>query len=159
MTDRGLCECGCGNRTRIAPVNDRSKGWVKGNHLRFIKGHNVVTESLKRSKSSIGNKGIHTNGYAVINVGGGKRKYEHICIAESVLGRKLKRFGIGNHKTEVVHHINGDKQDNRKENLLICTHEYHTALHHRLEESDNWPEFKKIIRNTGAKNKHKGVTK
>lgn len=113
----------------------------------FIKGHNMPSESIKRSVKTIGNKTIHSNGYVVINKGSGKRIYEHIDVAEKVLGRKLKKLGIGNKDTEVVHHINGNKQDNRTENLLICTHEYHAALHHRLESSNEWPEFKRIVRN------------
>jgi hypothetical protein len=35
----GLCECGCGNSTRIAPRNHAGKGWVKGQPLRFCMGH------------------------------------------------------------------------------------------------------------------------
>lgn len=34
-----LCECGCGQETRIAPCTDRSKGWIKGEPLRFVLGH------------------------------------------------------------------------------------------------------------------------
>jgi hypothetical protein len=35
-----LCECGCGRRTRIAPQTHRGKGWVCGQPLRFVRGHN-----------------------------------------------------------------------------------------------------------------------
>ncbi len=35
-----LCECGCGEPTRLAPKTMRSRGWVKGNSLRFLWGHN-----------------------------------------------------------------------------------------------------------------------
>ena len=35
----GLCQCGCGGKTSLAPFNDRSAGWVKGQPLRFIRWH------------------------------------------------------------------------------------------------------------------------
>lgn len=52
---------------------------------------------------------------------------EHILVAEQAAGRLLS-------SGEVVHHINGDKQDNRPENLLICSRSDHRKLHARLEE-------------------------
>lgn len=36
----GLCECGCGEKTRIAPQTDRKRGWVRGEPIRFKQGHN-----------------------------------------------------------------------------------------------------------------------
>ena len=35
----GLCMCGCGEPTRLAPCNDVAKGWAKGMPKRFIIGH------------------------------------------------------------------------------------------------------------------------
>lgn len=34
-----LCACGCGQSTRLAPYTRPSKGWVKGEPIRFIRGH------------------------------------------------------------------------------------------------------------------------
>lgn len=34
-----LCKCGCGQHTNVARFTDRSKGWVKGEPIKFIKGH------------------------------------------------------------------------------------------------------------------------
>lgn len=38
----GFCMCGCGQMTAISPVNRRSRGWVKGTHQRYIKGHSAT---------------------------------------------------------------------------------------------------------------------
>jgi hypothetical protein len=35
-----LCQCGCGQPAPIAPHNNRSKGWVKGEPRPFCNGHN-----------------------------------------------------------------------------------------------------------------------
>ncbi len=35
----GLCECGCGEKTKPAPQNSKRKGWVKGGPMRFVARH------------------------------------------------------------------------------------------------------------------------
>lgn len=35
----GLCQCGCGQKTKIANVTSRAIGWVKGQPTRYIIGH------------------------------------------------------------------------------------------------------------------------
>lgn len=39
MTERGFCECSCGHPTRIARWTDHRHGHVKGEPVRFIRGH------------------------------------------------------------------------------------------------------------------------
>lgn len=146
MTKQALCQCGCGQAVRIAPVNDKSKGWIKGEPLKFLRGHGTLMAAQAKTERSLGNKSISSHGYVAVCVGAGKRQYEHILVAEKSLGRRLRSFGRGNPKSEIVHHINGNKTDNRPDNLLVCTHEYHVALHHKLENSPDWPEFSKVER-------------
>ena len=54
-----MCECGCGNITRIAPRTNTRDGWIKGRPLRFINGHNVNSAILVRHNKENGawNKG------------------------------------------------------------------------------------------------------
>jgi hypothetical protein len=35
----GLCQCGCGRQTNVAPRTDRTCGWIKGQPLRYVRGH------------------------------------------------------------------------------------------------------------------------
>ena len=50
--------------------------------------------------------------------------FEHRIIIESKLKRMLK-------PEEEVHHIDGDKENNRIDNLLLTTRAEHTRLHHK----------------------------
>lgn len=45
----GYCQCGCGQKTNLARRNDTSKGWVKGQPIKFIFGHNRPYRTLKES--------------------------------------------------------------------------------------------------------------
>lgn len=53
---------------------------------------------------------------------------EHRLIMEHMIGRHLRN-------DDVVHHINGIKDDNREENLLLVTNSEHSLLHWRLKRS------------------------
>jgi len=67
---------------------------------------------------------LDTKGYVKI-FHEGKQYYEHRLIITKYLNRKLSR-------QELVHHKNGDRADNRLENLQIVTRSEHKKLHPNL---------------------------
>lgn len=96
------------------------------------KGHGYCRNHLRRFQKygdPIGkrppNKGYIAHGYKMISVG--KIKYrEHRLIVEKHIGRKLLPF-----PKETVHHINGNKIDNRIENLQVISQSEHSIITHR----------------------------
>lgn len=76
-----------------------------------------------------GGQSTASNGYRLLRVGVGHHladvrgyAYEHRVVAERVVGRPLR-------KGEHVHHINGNKLDNRPENLEVLSVSHHRAQH------------------------------
>lgn len=53
---------------------------------------------------------------------------EHRLVVERAMGKELPKGAI-------VHHVNGDKSDNRPCNLVVCPdHRYHMLLHTRQRD-------------------------
>jgi hypothetical protein len=80
-----------------------------------------------------GGKTLHSSGYVLIRVPKGHHMrgvngyaYEHRVAAENKYGRKLL-------DGECVHHIDGDKQNNNPDNLVVCkSSAYHSVLHRKV---------------------------
>ena len=150
---QGLCECGCGESTRLAPHNNVTKGWVKGQPLRFVHGHHMrgVQRSVEtRARMSAAQRGrANPSGVDAPNWRGGRHRtqygyvkvfvgrahpmhdgngycFEHRLVVAAAIGRPLDA-------DEVVHHINRIRDDNRLENLELFSTQAEHARAHREE--------------------------
>ncbi len=101
-----------------------------------LKGHKTSEETKQKISNSMrGEKcynwkgGIASDGYGRISVNIGKRVKIHRHIMEKIIGRPLT-------EREIVHHINGNKLDNRPENLQILSGKSeHARLHAKLRKT------------------------
>lgn len=122
----GICHCGCGKKTRIASQSCAQWGIRQGEPRRFVRGHS----SSPRSHNWRGGKHRaqgYIRVYAPNHLLADTRGYvaEHILMAIATVGRLPE--------SAEVHHVNGDKSDNRRGNIVICQdHGYHMLLYRRL---------------------------
>ena len=80
-----------------------------------------------------GGRTVTPHGYVLVRMSAGHHLadvrgyvYEHRLVAEQKLGRRLR-------PGEQVHHINGDRVDNRPENLEVSKNRTHHAVLHRAK--------------------------
>jgi len=88
-----LCECGCGERTNLAPQTVIAKGWIKGESMRFIKGHQCRLSPVEYLEQDMGyetpcwvwQRSIAPSGYGGVRVAG-KTRTAHSVYYERVNG-------------------------------------------------------------------------
>jgi len=92
------------------------------NANRHVSNHKGNTNSGEKHWNWKQGFNYTSQGYIEVNIGVKKRRLQHRLVMENHLGRDLLR-------SEQVHHINGDKTDNRIENLQVLSASEHTRLH------------------------------
>ena len=99
------------------------KGMKVANSGQFKKGeHRSPLTEFKKGQLAWNNKGKNCDGYIKVITIDGRRIRKHRYVMEQYLGRKL-------HESEIVHHRNEDRKDNRIENLEILSRAEHNRIH------------------------------
>jgi len=75
----------------------------------------------------LGKVWLDGNGYPKVSIGSCKDNYVHRIVAALMLGRELQG-------TECVHHINYNKQDNRRSNLYVCKDDAEHRQIHAIQD-------------------------
>lgn len=131
--DLGMfCNNGCSkqfNKSKIIKCENCGKPHKEINY--YIK-HNIkhFCSNKCRLKSHVGETNPNYKGFKITKRGyvicktDKHTKIQHREIMENHLGRKLKSF-----PKEVIHHVNGIKNDNRIENLQIMSNSEHAKFH------------------------------
>jgi hypothetical protein len=143
-SEKKVCECGCGHAAPIATYTNSRRGYKRGEPVRFVHGHHA-----RGSRHPFWNGGrrLSAYGYVLLWMPEHRRAdaqgyvLEHVAVAEAALGGPLP-------PRAVVHHINRNREDNSRGNLVVCQdHAYHMLIHRRERALDacgnpNWRKCK-----------------
>lgn len=92
----------------MATVNPYEKGLYCSSRCALAAVRTKKHQSQAAKLSGESRRGTGTKGYVKFH-----GRHEHRVVMERILGRKLK-------KGEVVHHIDGNKKNNKPSNLELC---------------------------------------
>jgi hypothetical protein len=128
-TPSGICECGCGQQTAIVNHTNRKRRHFRGHPAPYCHGHGRRTHGPDHHLF----KGIRrTNGYIYEYA----PDHPRATIGHDMLGFVLQHRLVWERANgrlvadnEVIHHMNGRRDDNRLENLVCITSSDHAHLH------------------------------
>ena len=120
-----VCKCGKKFQVPLARIRD-NRGKYCSNKCKYKyyvrpKGLHYNIKVRNKAWFKFTGGAIDKKGYRILYKSG-KHVREHRFLMEEHLNKKLDKLAD-------VHHVNGNKLDNRIENLIILSHSEHTRYH------------------------------
>ena len=135
----GYCHCGCGKKTKIAIRNHQKLGHMKGVPVMFLRGHNYRGYFGKDAPGWKGGRHVRrykNTSYVRIFIPEHPRSdcngymNEHTLIVERALGVSIGREAV-------IHHIDGNGENNKLSNLMVFKNSAEHLRFHRMQNKLN----------------------
>jgi len=140
------CGCPCGSHKynltdkkiyRCRKCNNQIQGLKRRGKPSTKRGKTFKNLQREKSVNWKGGRYVGTDGYVMVLVKSGSTnrksgwdnyKKEHVVLIEKQLGRKIR-------KNECIHHIDGNKQNNNLDNLVVIkSNKHHRQIHFSLQK-------------------------
>ena len=130
----GYCQCGCGQKTAIIEENSFTRGLIKGEPRKYLKGHHTKGKKLlnrcrENNNNWRGGEYIREDGYAMVYQPDHPHANQNGYIRKSryVIEKKIKSILP---KDVIIHHINHNRSYDKMENLqILSSHAEHRKVH------------------------------
>ena len=136
------CECGCGQIIKLKKWHYYKDAKIP----KCIVGHNPIAYFKKNNKKNWKGGEVRQGGYILVyspnHPNANSQGKGYVRRSRLVMEKKIGRYLD---KKEIIHHINGIKNDDRPENLIILTNSEHLSLHHKntKQKRDKYGRFMK----------------
>ncbi len=138
---QGICQCGCGEKTKLAPQTAKRLGWIKGKPIKFILGHNGkghVHSFESRMKMSHIFPTVMKERFSKERVGENNPNWKGIDITPEagrsrtrVLHRELGKCIVCDKPARDRHHLDKNTINTLNENIKPLCRSCHMRLHHQ----------------------------